>query len=206
MCLEYGQALRIPIPVSLEKSDFSLLHAPNCQPCGHHYRKKDHLWYEMRTDRLTDLVMFINYDVRLFSGRLDPPAFVDQRLIQLNPLDDVDIGLCHALLNSSIGMFIIEALGFGRALGALDLNKERIEKFMHILDPSALDPKLVEQIKTAFAPLLERELFNLADEIEKQDRQYFYDVIIEAFNLKVPREAVYESLRELVSIRLSVKN
>ncbi len=27
-----------------------------------------------------------------------------------------------------------------------------------------------------------------------------------AFNLKVPREAVYESLRELVSIRLSVKN
>ena len=82
--------------------------------------------------------------VRLFSGRLDPPAFVDQRLIQLNPLDDVDIGLCHALLNSSIGMFIIEALGFGRALGALDL--------------------------------------------------------------KVSREAVYESLRELVSIRLSVNN
>ena len=50
------------------------------------------------------------------------------------------------------------------------------------------------------------ELFNLADEIERQDRQYFDDAIIEAFNLKVPREAVYESLRELVSIRLSVKN
>ena len=103
-------------------------------------------------------------------------------------------------------MFLIEALGFGRALGVLDLNKDRIEKFMHILNPSALDPKLVEQIKTAFAPLLERELFNLADEIEKQDRQYFDDAIIEAFDLKVPREAVYESLRELVSIRLSVKN
>ena len=144
--------------------------------------------------------------VRLFSGRLDPPAFVDQRLIQLNPLDDVDIGLCHALLNSSIGMFIIEALGFGRALGALDLNKDRIETFMHILDPSALDPKLVEQIKTAFAPLLERKLFNLADEIERQDRQYFDDAIIEVFDLKVSREAVYESLRELVSIRLSVKS
>ena len=33
-----GKLCLIPIPASLEKPDFSLLHAPNCQPCGHHYR------------------------------------------------------------------------------------------------------------------------------------------------------------------------
>ena len=29
-----GKLCLIPIPASLEKPDFSLLHAPNCQPCG----------------------------------------------------------------------------------------------------------------------------------------------------------------------------
>ena len=31
----------IPIPASLEKSDFSLLHAPNCQPVGFRHRLVD---------------------------------------------------------------------------------------------------------------------------------------------------------------------
>lgn len=72
-------------------------------------------------ETLTDLVMFINYGERLFVGRVDPPAFVDQRMVRLDPLENesVDIELSHALLNSTIGMFIIEGLGFGRGLGAL---------------------------------------------------------------------------------------
>ena len=84
-------------------------------------------WYEMRADTLTDLVMFIAYGDRLFVGRVDPPAFADQRLVRLDPLREIDIDLMHALLNSSVSMFLIEGMGFGRGLGALDLNKDRIE-------------------------------------------------------------------------------
>ena len=169
-------------------------------------RKKGMRWYEMKTDTLTELVMFINYGDRLFVGRLNPPSFVDQRLVRLDPLEDLDLGLCHALLNSSIAMFIIEGLGFGRGLGALDLNKDRIEDFMHILDPNALDWQSVRAIKDAFLPLLGREVLGVADELEQRDRQEFDDVVIEAFGLNVGREVIYESLRGLIAIRLTAND
>lgn len=163
----------------------------------------DQLWYEMKVDTLTDLVMFINYGDRLFVGRVDPPAFADQRLVRLDPYVEVDIELCHALLNSTISMFIIEGMGFGRGLGALDLNKDRIEEFLHILDPSQLNQADTDRIKTAFAPLLERDVMNVADELEQADRQAFDDAVIAVFGLNIEREHIYESLLSLVEIRLT---
>ena len=80
-------------------------------------------WYEMRADTLTDLVMFIAYGDRLFVGRVDPPAFADQRLVRLDPIREIDIDLMHALLNSTISMFLIEGNGFGRGLGCLGLEQ-----------------------------------------------------------------------------------
>ncbi|MFP5339512.1 MAG: N-6 DNA methylase [Gammaproteobacteria bacterium] len=159
------------------------------------------MWYEMRADALTDLVMFINYGDRLFVGRVDPPAFADQRLVRLEPIGNVDIDLAHALLNSTIAMFIIEGMGFGRGLGALDLNKDRIEDFMHVLDPSRLDQAGIGSIKTAFAPLLQRDILNVADELEQADRQAFDDAVIAAFGLIVSRQRVYDALLSLVEIR-----
>lgn len=159
------------------------------------------LWYEMKADTLTDLVMFINYGDRLFVGRVDPPAFADQRLVRLEPKDAVDIDLAHALLNSTISMFIIEGMGFGRGLGALDLSKDRIEDYMHILDPGLLDQVGINAIKTAFAPLLARDVLNVADELEQADRQAFDDAIIAAFGLNIDKQRIYNALLSLVKIR-----
>lgn len=159
------------------------------------------MWYEMRGDTLTDLVMFINYGDRLFVGRVDPPAFADQRLVRLEPVGDVDIDLAHALLNSAISMFIIEGMGFGRGLGALDLNKDRIEDFMHVLDPARLDQAGIDSIKAAFEPLLQREIFVVADELEQADRQAFDDAVLAAFRLDIDRQRIYDALLSLVEIR-----
>ena len=145
--------------------------------------------------------MFINYGNRLFVGRLDPPAFVDQRLVRLVPKADIDIGLFHALMNCSIGMFIIEGLGFGRGLGALDLNKDRMEAYMHMIDPSVLNNQKRAEIVDGFLPLLNREILGIADELEQADRQEFDDQIIEALGLHVEREQIYDCLRGLVEIR-----
>ena len=163
-------------------------------------------WYEMRADNMTELVMFINYGSRLFVGRLDPPAFVDQRLVRLVPRGDVDIGIYHALLNCSIGMFIIEGMGFGRGLGALDLNKDRIESYMTVLDPGVLDLAAQTAVLEAFAPMLEREILGVADELEQADRQIFDDTVIRAFKLNVQRQEIYDSLLELVEIRSTANN
>ena len=161
------------------------------------------LWYEMRADRLANLVMFINYGERLFVARLCPPAFVDQRMIALESLKGVDIELCHALLNSSISMFILEGLGFGRGLGALDLNKDRIEHYMHMLDPNKLSQEKICHIKEKFSPLLDRDILGVADELERKDRRVFDNAIIEAFELSVSLNDIYKSLLELVGIRLT---
>ena len=158
-------------------------------------------WYEMKADTLTDLVMFINYGDRLFVGRVDPPAFADQRLVRLKPIGDVDIDLAHALLNSTISMFIIEGMGFGRGLGALDLNKDRIEAYMHVLDSSQLDQNGIDTIKAAFAPMLARDVLNVADELEQADRQAFDDAVIAAFGLGINRQRVYDALLSLIEIR-----
>jgi hypothetical protein len=158
-------------------------------------------WYEMRSDTLTDLVMFINYGDRLFVGRVDPPAFADQRLVRLEPREDIDLDLAHALLNSTISMFIIEGMGFGRGLGALDLNKDRIEDYMHILDATRLEEAAADAIKAAFAPLLNRDVLNVADELEQADRQSFDDAVLAAFAPDLDRDRVYEALLSLVEIR-----
>jgi SAM-dependent methyltransferase len=158
-------------------------------------------WYEMSGESLSTLVMPINYGNRIYISRLNPSSFVNQRLISLNPNEQVDVDLCHALLNSSIGMFIIEGMGFGRGLGALDLSKDRIEKFMHILDPEQLNSNQVQAIKDAFAPLLRRDILEVADELEQQDRQNFDDVVIHTFNLSVGRNQIYTALLGLVEIR-----
>jgi len=160
-----------------------------------------HHWYEMRTNDLADLVMFINYGDRIFVGRVNPPSFADQRLVSLKPLRDIDIELHHALLNSAIGMFIIEGLGFGRGLGALDLNKNRIEKYMHMLDPTVLNQAGISAIKEAFTILVARKILPVADELEQADRIAFDDAVIAAFNLNVRRDHIYNSLLALVEIR-----
>lgn len=158
-------------------------------------------WYEMGTDALADLVMPLNFGNRLFISRLTPAAFVNQRLIRFNANAEVDLDLCHALLNSAISLFMIEGMGFGRGQGALDLSKDRIEDFMHVLDPIQLNTEQANQIKAAFAPLMQRDLLQVADELEENDRKHFDATVIEAFGLNVTRNQVYDSLVQLVEIR-----
>ena len=158
-------------------------------------------WYEMGTDALADLVMPLNFGNRLFVSRLVPAAFVNQRLIRFNANEGVDLDLCHALLNSAISLFMIEGMGFGRGQGALDISKDRIENFMHILNPDQLNSEQADQIKTAFAPLMQRDLLQVADELEENDRKHFDATVIEAFGLKVSRDQVYDSFVRLVEIR-----
>ena len=168
--------------------------------------RPDAWWYEMNADSLTELVMFINYGERLFVARLEPPAFVDQRMVRLMPRGNVDVDLYHALLNSAIGLFLIEGLGFGRGLGALDLSKDRIEAYSSVLDGTILGPTEREGICRSFFPLVNRDILGVPDELEQGDRRAFDDAIIDAFGLRVSREQIYDSLRDLFSIRATASD
>ena len=158
----------------------------------------------MRADRLTELVVPMGFGSRLYVGRLDPPAFVDQRLIALNTKDGTDTDLVHALLNSTLGLLMIEAIGFGRGLGVLDLNKDRIEKSLHVLDPSELTTNARNNIVSSFQPLIDRDILEVADELDQDDRIAFDDVVLDAFGITVARETIYDGLRALAEIRQAV--
>jgi hypothetical protein len=103
-------------------------------------------------------------------------------------------------------LFYIEALGFGRALGALDLNTTKLEKRLFMLNPYLLTAEQSEKIKAKFAPLLDREIFPLMEELELADRREFDTTVFEAFGIEDYRDKVINSLKHLYNIRISVKN
>lgn len=159
-------------------------------------------WYQMDTDDLSSLVATVGYGERIFVGRLDPPAFCDQRLVPIAATGASD-ELLHALLNTTISMFLIEGLGFGRGLGVLDLNKDRMASSLQVLDPALLDAGAQGRVLEAFAPLLGRDIMKVPDELEAEDRRHFDDVVLAEFGITVERGRIYDALRALYEIRMA---
>ena len=159
----------------------------------------------MRADRVAELVIPLAYGKRLYIGRIDPAAFVNQRLMGLNPQPGVDVDLAHALLNCTVGLLMIEAIGFGRGLGALDLNKDRIEANLHILDPEKLGRPERDAIVATFAPMKARSVLEVSDELEQPDRQTLDELVIRHFDISTSREHIYDTLRALVEVRHAIE-
>jgi hypothetical protein len=162
-------------------------------------------WYEMNDTTMAELVALISYDKRLYIAKALQPTFVDQRLISLTLINKtVDINLCHALMNSSLGLFYIEALGFGRGLGALDLSSTKLEKRLFMLNPRLLSPQQTVKIITAFSPLLKRDVYPIMEELTRTDRITFDKVVFECFGIQSYQDKIYDALKQLYNIRKSV--
>jgi hypothetical protein len=158
-------------------------------------------------DTLADLVLPVNPYRRLFVPKLRERSFVDQRFTRFTLTDaSVSADLCHALLNSVVGLFLVEALGFGRGLGALDLSTTRAKRQLHMLDPRRLSSKQREQIIQAFRPLLDRPVEELSAELARDDRQAFDQTVLDTFGLGSLHQQIREALRELYDIRMAVND
>lgn len=169
--------------------------------------KKDLMWYDFGPKTKADLVVTMNPEKRLFVAKIQEPSVINQRLICLRVKEDQDVDLLHALLNTTLAYFLIESSGFGRGLGALDLKASSF-KSMFMLDPSLLDDSRKNAIKNAFKPLLSgsRVIYNIDEELESDDRIKFDKVVLESFDIAHLQNQIYDSLLNLVSIRLEAKN
>ena len=162
-------------------------------------------WYEMKDSSTADICTTMNPDQRLFYSRFEEPTFINQRLIGLrkNP-EFQDAELNHALLNSIVGMFFIEAAGFGRGLGALDISKKSVEQtFM-------LDPRLVSVddraiILEKFAVVCSRDVMNTLQELQQRDRIEFDKSVLQAFGIINYYDNIKDSLISMQKSRLSVR-
>ena len=175
------------------------------KPLPESLKRSDLFWYEMKDTTLADLFYSVDYGDRLFVGKLRRRGFINQRLIGLRIKKDFEkLDLFHALLNSSLGLFYIEALGFGRGLGALDLNSQKIHG-LRVLNAELLSNNDAGKILDAFKPLLTRNIKTVDEELNDTDRINFDNVVFSAFGIQEWHNNVTSSLMSLYKMRASVR-
>ncbi len=162
-------------------------------------------WYEMKPNEVADFFTMMNPDNRMFFGRFKNPSFINQRLIGLNFLkENQDTELYHALLNSILMKFFIEAIGFGRGLGVLDIKKESIEN-CYMLNPELLSPAAVKNIKYHFSIIRSKYILSIEDELRDLDWIEFNKSILDGYGIVKYYHVICNSLRSLRKVRNAAK-
>ena len=162
-------------------------------------------WYELQENEIAEIFTMMNPDQRLFFAKFDTPSFVNQRLIGLKHKPEFyDEELNHALLNSMFTMFYIEASGFGRGLGVLDVNKKSISK-CYMLDPRQVTSENRDKIIGAFLNLKGREIKKVSEALYENDRVKFEHTVLKSFDLDEYFNEIRQSLISMQQTRGSVR-
>ena len=167
---------------------------------------KEH-WYEMPERELTEFVTSMNPSERFFFARFKSPSFISQRFIGLNCHVDnsLDKDLYHALLNSILSTFFIEAIGFGRGLGVLDINSTNLQN-VSMLNPALLNENQKNEIISAFKPLLGRDVLKTHEEIKCEDRIYFDHTVLSVYGIDDIYDDIVNTVLAMQQSRLSAKD
>ena len=137
--------------------------------------------------------------------RFEEPTFINQRVIGFKRISETDnIALIHALLNSVLSLFYIEAVGFGRGLGALDISKESISK-SYMLNPALLTEKQAENIVSQFSSLIERGVTDVNQDLDDPVRREFDKSVLSAYGINDYYDNIVNSLKAMRKIRKAVK-
>lgn len=157
-------------------------------------------WYEIKPNEVVQFFTMMNPDKRFFFGRFKEPTFINQRLIGLQAKMPMDEELYHALLNSVLMKFYVEAVGFGRGLGVLDMNKDSIEK-CHILNPSLLSDDSIEVIKEKFRVVFAKNIMSIEEELQDKDWIDFNQTVLKSFGLDGYYLRINNSLLSMRKVR-----
>lgn len=167
--------------------------------------RKGMQWYELTTDEEAEIFTMMNPDDRMFYAKFRQPTFINQRLIGLKRKRRTDnLDLLHALLNSVLSLFYIEAVGFGRGLGVLDINKESISK-CYMLNPALLTAEQKTDIMEKFSALAERGIVDINQDLNDGARQEFDRTVLKAFGIEKYLDNIISSLKAMRRIRKAVK-
>ena len=162
-------------------------------------------WYDLQPNEVAEIGTMMNPDDRLFYVRFKNPTFINQRVIGLNRKNQTDdIILIHALLNSILSLFYIEAVGFGRGLGALDISKVSISK-SYMLNPALLSEEQSKDIKSRFSVLINRGITDISHDLEDYDRHEFDRAVLNAYGIGEYYDNIVNSLKAMRRIRKTVK-
>ncbi len=167
-------------------------------------KQRKGLWYDLTGSKTTKIFTGMNPGERIFFGMFESETFINQRLIGFTPIhDSIDQELCHALLNSLLGLFYVEAISFGRGQGAADFSKDNLGN-MYMLNPNLIDVNQRKEILDNFAKLLSREILKTTDELNQNDRINFDTAVLRAYGIDQYYAEIKTSLLFMQSTRLSV--
>ena len=167
--------------------------------------RKGMQWYELTTDEEAEIFTMMNPDDRMFYAKFNQPTFINQRLIGLKRKQITDdINLLHALLNSILSLFYIEAVGFGRGLGVLDINKDSISKCC-MLNPALLNQEQKTDIMEKFEALMSRGIVDINQDMEDPVRREFDIAVLNAFGIGRYFDNIVNSLKALRKVRKAVR-
>ena len=167
-------------------------------------KRSNEEWYEMKPNEIADLFIMMNPDDRVFFGRFVSPTFINQRLIGFKVLHPhTDVELCHALMNSLFMKFLVEAVGFGRGLGVLDINKENISECF-ILNPELLTQSPINNIKRLFSIVCEKPIMTIEEELRDVDWIRYNHAVLQAFEMDTYYNRIVNSFISLRKIRKTV--
>ena len=162
-------------------------------------------WYELQDNEIAEVFTMMNPDQRLFFSKFETPSFVNQRLIGLtHKMEYPDEELNHALLNSMFTMFYIEASGFGRGLGVLDVNKDSIAN-CYMLNPKLVSKENKNKIINAFEKLKARNILKVSEELNDDIRLEFEHTVLSSFGIDNYFEKIKSSLLSMQETRATVK-
>lgn len=162
-------------------------------------------WYQMPSTNRADLVTSENPDKRLFIAELSESVLVDQRLIAMKYKDFVaNRDLVFALLNSLYGMFAIEANGFGRGQGVLDISKTGFQKIC-MINPNLISKEDSEEIIELFSKIKNRDVMDIQDELSNKERQAFDKKVLQSIGHEELYDCIKESLLSMQHTRHCVK-
>lgn len=138
-------------------------------------------------------------------AKFEKPSFVNQRLIGLTHKAAYPDGeLNHALLNSMLTMFYIEASGFGRGLGVLDVNKDSISK-CYMLNPKLVSTSDRQKILAAFEKVKARKIMKVSEELNDESRLLFEHEVLRSFGIDEYFEKIKSSLLSMQEARATAR-
>lgn len=161
-------------------------------------------WYTLPDSKPLSFTTSMNTGGRLFfAGSPKGTRFVaNQRVLCFKAKDPaLDEELCLSLLNSTLGMLLIEVSAAPMALGALDTRAATFKE-MQMLNPDLVSTEDRKVILTAFEPLKSRQVEEALVELNLEDRKIFDDAVLKAYGLESYGESIYSTLKSMLETRL----
>lgn len=170
------------------------------------YATKGEEWYQMFTSgSVADFGTSVAPYKRIFWSKFDNQSFLDQRIIGITLKeeyeDQYDKELLLALLNSIVSITLIETAGFGRALGALDINKTNLSR-TYILNPGLLNEEQVTNIKNKFQVLGDVIPDNTLESLDEPLRREFDLYVLACYGIQDHYNDIKNTFKEMITDRL----